>query len=146
MAFKIIERFQTIVALITRFAKCGTETADLFGVFGAASRTFFWNVEVIFVRTFFRRCNPVNAEFFPRFIGDPVGRPYWGNFGDDFCLNSFFFEKFNDVFLNIEHRRTSRISRSNHNFGLVFRNHFRTTNNPEFHDVDHGNFGIGNGF
>ena len=92
MTFKIIERFQTIVALITRFAKCGTETADLFGVFGAATWAFFRDIQMIFVVSFFGWRNSVISEFLAGFVGHPVGRPNGRNFGDYFCGNSFFFE------------------------------------------------------
>ena len=90
MTFKIIERFQTIVALVTRFAKCGTKTADLFGVFGAASWAFFWNIQMIFVVSLFGWRNSVISEFLAGFIGDPVGGPDWRNFGDDLSGNSVF--------------------------------------------------------
>ena len=44
MTFEIVERFQTIVALITGFTKRRTESADLFGVFRPTSWTFFGNI------------------------------------------------------------------------------------------------------
>ena len=79
MTFEIVERFQTIVALITGFTKRRTESADLFGVFRPASRTFFGNIQMIFVISLFGRRNSVNAQFFAGFIGDPICGPNWGN-------------------------------------------------------------------
>lgn len=33
MTFEIIEWFQTVITLVTRFAECGPKTADLLRVF-----------------------------------------------------------------------------------------------------------------
>ncbi len=144
MTFKIIKRFETIVALIAGFAQGRTESADLFCMGRTTSRAFFGNVQMIFVISFFRRRNSINAKFLPRFIGDPVGGPNRRDFGNNLGLNSFFIKEFNNVFFNIEHCRTSRISRCNHDFNFMIGNHFCLPNNAEFHNIDDGNFGIGN--
>ena len=144
MAFKIIERFQAVIALITCFAEGRTETAELSGVFRAASRTFFWNVEVIFMRPFFRRCNSVHAEFFPRLIGNPVRRPDGRDFGNYVSGNSFLLKQFNNILFNIKHCGTGRVGGCDYNFSFLIRNHLRFPNNPQFYDVDHGNFRIRN--
>ncbi len=33
MTFEIVERFQTVITLVARFAECGPKTADLLRVF-----------------------------------------------------------------------------------------------------------------
>ena len=92
MAFKIIERFQAVVALIAGFAEGRAEAADLFGVFGAASWAFFRDIQMILVVSFFGWRNSIISEFLAGFISDPIRSPNRRDFGDYFCGNSFFFE------------------------------------------------------
>ncbi len=44
MTFEIVERFQTVITLVARFAECGPKTADLFCIFGTTSGAGFWFV------------------------------------------------------------------------------------------------------
>ena len=146
MAFKIIERLQTIVALITRFTQCRTKATDLGCIFGAASRTFFWDIKMVVICSFFRWGNSVSTKFFSGFVRYPIGCPDWRNFGNDFCFDSLFCENFYDIFFNIEHGGTRRICWCNRNFSFVFGHHFSLANNTEFHNINHGNFRVGNLF